>query len=157
MSHSNLKIDVDISSQFCTCHDSPAVVACAKLWPVLGNWNQNHSKMNLPGFQLWPHKLFVKCVCVAAHHTQLTSKAFNQILKKDSIAVSEILNLFISLRFHHIIWSSWVFFVKFSISQSEKNIVFSNHCGLCLFEPLMDLWYMLASELIHILMNYSWS
>ena len=45
-------------SQFCTCHDSWAVMACAKLWP---NWIiiEIRTKRVCAQFRLCAHKLFV--------------------------------------------------------------------------------------------------
>ena len=37
---SYLKNDYEIRSQFCTCHDSWAVVSCAKLWPWFDDQNR---------------------------------------------------------------------------------------------------------------------
>ena len=52
---SNLDSYVAMRSQFCTCHDSSAVVACAKLWL---HWATNfHARSTLffTRFGLWAH------------------------------------------------------------------------------------------------------
>ena len=54
--------DDQIRSQFCTCHDSSAVMACAKLWP---DWDIIFHKTVtciIKRFGLWAHKSFVKWV-----------------------------------------------------------------------------------------------
>ena len=53
-------------SQCCTCHDSWAVVACAKLWPHLTIIFHVRVTCNLTRFRLWALKHFVKqsnCLC----------------------------------------------------------------------------------------------
>ena len=44
-----------IRSQFCTCHDSSAVVTCANLWPDWAIKTKNYSKEISSRFQLWAH------------------------------------------------------------------------------------------------------
>ena len=51
-----------ISSPLCTCHDSSAVVTCAKLWPDLVIIFHVISTCNFTRFELWAHKLFVRWV-----------------------------------------------------------------------------------------------
>ena len=59
---SNLKDNDQIRSQFCTCHDSSAVVACAKLWYGLIIRNTIPTRRIFTRFQLWAHKMFVRWV-----------------------------------------------------------------------------------------------
>ena len=49
-----------IRSEFCTCHDSSAAMACAKLWPWLDHKKKIKSRRIFTRFQFWAHK-FVKC------------------------------------------------------------------------------------------------
>ena len=51
-----------IRSQFCTCHDSWAVMTCAKLWHDWIIRIELKSKWIFKSFQLWAQKLFVKWV-----------------------------------------------------------------------------------------------
>ena len=51
-----------IRSQFCTCHDSSAVMACAKLWPGLIIIVLERTICILQKIGWWIHKLFVKPV-----------------------------------------------------------------------------------------------
>ena len=53
-----------IRSQFCTCHDSWAVVTCANLWPDWVIRIQFESKQIFMKFQLWAHGPFVRCFLV---------------------------------------------------------------------------------------------
>ena len=51
-----------IRSQFYTCHDSSAVVACAKLWAdmkIIFHQNNTHFFMR---FEIWPHNPVVEWV-----------------------------------------------------------------------------------------------
>ena len=46
-------------SQFCTCHDSLAIVACAIAWPEEHHiWRQNYVYFVVTRVGLWAHKLF---------------------------------------------------------------------------------------------------
>ena len=57
----NLMINNDpMTSQLCTCHDSWAVVTCAKLWPHRIIRIKIRAISLFPKFQRWPHKHFVK-------------------------------------------------------------------------------------------------
>ena len=51
-----LKKKVQIRSQFCTCHESSAVVAYAKLWPDLIIEIMKIEKIIIRRFQLWAQK-----------------------------------------------------------------------------------------------------
>ena len=55
---------VSIRSQFCTCHDSSSVMACAKLWPDLVIIFHIRATHILIRFRLGAHKLFVKWIPV---------------------------------------------------------------------------------------------
>ena len=58
---SNLvKINDPIRTQFCTCHNSLAVVTCANLWPDCINTIEITVATISPIFQLWFYKVFVK-------------------------------------------------------------------------------------------------
>ena len=48
-----------IKSKFCTCHDSSAVMPCAKLWPDLIFWIKIGARVILMIFELWDHELFL--------------------------------------------------------------------------------------------------
>ena len=60
--------NVPIRSQFSTCHDSYAVVPCAKLWPVWMNIFHVRAFSIYTRFGLWAHKPFVKWVLVPSPH-----------------------------------------------------------------------------------------
>ena len=51
-----------IRSQTCTCHDSWAVMTCAKLWPNLSIIFEVGVKLIFTRFQLWAYKPFAKWV-----------------------------------------------------------------------------------------------
>ena len=53
-----------IRSQFCTCHDSWAVVACTNLWSGWNRYIQNGEKLIATRFQPKAHIIFVKWVPV---------------------------------------------------------------------------------------------
>ena len=55
-------------SKFCTCHDSSAVMTCAKLWPDLIIIIIVKARIIFTRFQLWAHKTFAKQVPGNAHH-----------------------------------------------------------------------------------------
>ena len=57
--YSNFDSNNPIRLQFCTCHDSTAVMTCAKLWPdqIITHHTTNTILMR---FRFWAHKLFVK-------------------------------------------------------------------------------------------------
>ena len=55
-----VKNNVHIRSWFCTCHNSSAVVTCAKLWPDCIIRIKIRTKITCKSFQLWAHNLFVK-------------------------------------------------------------------------------------------------
>ena len=59
---SHLKHTDQIISQFCTCHDSSADVACTKLWHDLIIMNKITTRWISTRFQLWVHKFFVKWI-----------------------------------------------------------------------------------------------
>ena len=48
-----------IRSQFCTCHDSWAVMPCAKVLPDCTIRNKLRAKLIATSFQIWAHKLIV--------------------------------------------------------------------------------------------------
>ena len=54
------KNNYEIRSQLCTCHNSWAVVACAKLWADCFIRIEIIPNLILKRFWLWAHKLFVK-------------------------------------------------------------------------------------------------
>ena len=48
-------------AQFCTCHDSVAVVTCAKLWPgQIIIFHTTVARINTK-FVLWAHRVLVRC------------------------------------------------------------------------------------------------
>ena len=51
-----------IRPQICTCHDSSAVMACAKLWPDLTIIFHTRARNIFKQFGSWAHKLFVTWV-----------------------------------------------------------------------------------------------
>ena len=53
---------IAVKSQICTCHDSWAVVACAKLWPDWIIRIQTKPKGIFSRFQWWADKCFVRKV-----------------------------------------------------------------------------------------------
>ena len=53
-----MKINGEIKSQFCTCHDSTAVLACAQLWPDLTIIYYVRVTRNLARFELSAHNIF---------------------------------------------------------------------------------------------------
>ena len=57
-----MKSFISMRSQFCRCHDSWAVMACAKLWPDLIISFHVRATYIFTRFGLWAHKLFVKCI-----------------------------------------------------------------------------------------------
>ena len=59
---SYVKINDQIRSQFCTCHDSLAVVTCAKLWPDWIIRIKINAKRVFTRFQPWAHKSLVRRV-----------------------------------------------------------------------------------------------
>ena len=56
-----VKYNDPITSQFCTCHDSLAVMTCAKLWPDWITQNKIRACNIFIRFHLRAHKPFVKC------------------------------------------------------------------------------------------------
>ena len=56
----NLDTNDPISSQFCTYHNSWAVVACAKLWPDLANIFHIRATHTFTTCGLWAPELFMK-------------------------------------------------------------------------------------------------
>ena len=58
-SYSKFYYNDPIRSQFCTCHDSWAVVACAKLWPYWILMFHVRITDSLGRFRLWGHKLWL--------------------------------------------------------------------------------------------------
>ena len=67
----SVKNSVQIRSQFCTCHDSWAVMACAKLWP---DWIMK-IKFKIQNvftrFHLWAHKAFMEWIRVCKQASQI--------------------------------------------------------------------------------------
>ena len=62
-----LKINDPIRTQFCTCHNSLAVVTCANLWPDWIITIEIKAETISTIFQLWFHKVFVKWVLGHSH------------------------------------------------------------------------------------------
>ena len=54
--------DNQISPWCCTCHDSWAVVACAKLWPDYIIWIKSRAKLICRSSRWWVYKVFVTWV-----------------------------------------------------------------------------------------------
>ena len=54
-----IKRVIPTGHNFCTCHDSSAVVACAKLWPVLIIISRIRATYVFTIFRLWMNKPFV--------------------------------------------------------------------------------------------------
>ena len=81
-----------IRSQFCTCHDSSVVMACAKLWPD----HYCSQKSNTYLFtRLWAHKLFMKWI-----HCQFSLK-YSQWTPPHLTSVGKISCVFCQLK----VWS----------------------------------------------------
>ena len=63
-----------IRSQFCTCHDSFAVMACAKLWTDWMIIFHGRARYIFTKFQLWAHLAFVTWLLVTLNNGQLTGR-----------------------------------------------------------------------------------
>ena len=61
-------------SQLCTCHNSRAVLVCAKLWHdlIIIFTSEQHMYFLSTRFGSWVHKLFVKCILGPCETTSLT-------------------------------------------------------------------------------------
>ena len=62
MCHFYWKNNNQIMSQFCTCHDSSAVMTCANLWHDLIIRIKIKAKIFFARYELWAHLLFVRRV-----------------------------------------------------------------------------------------------
>ena len=61
---SNSVSDELIRSKFCTCHDSQAVVTCAKFWPDLISTFHIITTHIFARFRLWPRELYEMAPCL---------------------------------------------------------------------------------------------
>ena len=94
---SYLKNSEPIMSQFCTCHDSSAVMVCAKLWPDWTSRITIRIKRIFTRFQWWAREVLVKwlpdhglswphsswpptCTKATTCHCHVTSKPVNPII-----------------------------------------------------------------------------
>ena len=67
----NSYFNITIRWQFCTCHNSRAIVACAKLWPDLIIILQVLATQIFIMFRLWTQKSFMKWVSWYISYTVL--------------------------------------------------------------------------------------
>ena len=88
---SNSYFDNSIRFQFCTCHDSSAVMACAKLWPDLIIKFHKRARQIFTRYGLWAHKPLVKRVpgpnshqtmmkCNIINHSHISTKQINSLV-----------------------------------------------------------------------------
>ena len=105
-----------ICPHFCTCHDSRAVMTCAKLWADWFTKIRTNARITFTRFELWAHKMLVESV-PALSVTCPKLDFFNQSL---SLFPHEFCTGSKSLRDCHI----WTFFNLKTMSVQIQISVF---------------------------------
>ena len=86
--HYNSIFGYDIATHFCTCHDSTAVVACAKLcsYQFIRIWIR--AKLNFHHIWIVMEKLFMKWV--AAHNGKIEALTATETLMKSCLSIQSV-------------------------------------------------------------------
>ena len=96
----NFHSNKPIRSQICTCHDSSAVMACAKLWPDIINCLHVRARHIFTRFGLWAHKMLVKHVPGHKHGSRGTPQQWvnhhvaSGVLKSECVWIVTLSRLF---------------------------------------------------------------